>query len=251
MLAHGEEPLQPSQEIEYRGMAGKRADTGVPVAYLVGHRGFGGLDFSVRPGVLVPRPETEVLVGAVQSWLEGATGQFAQGVLVDAGCGSGIIAITLARTSGRRVLATDISPVALEVSAENARRHGVQDRIALLQGSWLAPLAGHPWAPSICAVVSNPPYIPSQAIAALERDVRDFEPHVALDGGKDGLEAVRKLSREALEVLPDGGLLAMEIADDQGELVRETLAGMGWTGMAIMKDMAGLPRVVTAQKRAK
>ena len=251
MLAHGEEPLTESAYGEFASMVDKRSSTGVPVAYLVGHREFNGLDFIVRVGVLVPRPETETLVGEVQVWVAENGAQFSGAALVDAGCGSGIIAVALAKTTGRQVLATDISPVALEVARENAVLHGVIDRVVLLRGSWLEPVRSGSALPPIFVVVSNPPYIPTPVIASLARDVRDFEPSEALDGGTDGLDSIREVAVQAYDLLLPQGLLAMEIGDDQAAAVEALLMGQGWTGIRTIKDMAGLSRVILAQKAHK
>lgn len=250
MLAHGEDAVTPSSDASYSSMVERRASTGMPIAQLVGHREFAGMDFIVRPGVLVPRPETEALTGAVLEWLGERGSGFPAGVLVDAGCGSGIIAVTLARNSGRTVYATDISKTALEIASENAVRHGVQARVKFLEGSWLEPVRALAGAGPVCAVVSNPPYIPSGKIASLHRDVRDFEPREALDGGVDGLDSIRRLAVEAGEILAGGGLLAMEIGDDQWSRVEALLGDGNWVIKPVVKDMAGLSRVIMAEKGA-
>ena len=249
MLAQGEEAVPGPVLYGYEKLVERRSATGVPIAYLVGHREFMGLDFSVNPGVLVPRPETETLVEAVQEWLERNGTRFPSGILVDAGCGSGIIAVSLARTTGRRIIATDSSPVAINTTEANALRHGVEGLVDVRPGNWLGPVAGE--AGTICAVASNPPYIPSGIIASLDRDVRDFEPHGALDGGPDGLDSIRVLVREARRLVLVGGLLAMEIGDDQGPPVEALLAEAGWTGTRRIRDLAGLERVITAENGPK
>jgi len=251
MLAHGEEAVPAPVVDEYEKMVERRFSTGIPIAYLVGHREFLGLDFSVTPGVLVPRPETETLVEAVQEWLERNGARFPSGVLVDAGCGSGIIAVSLARATGRRVIATDSSPVAIKTAEANASRHGVQGLVEVRAGNWLEPVEGEAGAGTICAIASNPPYIPSGVIAMLDRDVRDFEPHGALDGGLDGLDSIRVLVREAHRLVPAGGFLAMEIGDNQALRVKGLLRESGWKEIRLIRDLAGLDRVVTAEKGSK
>lgn len=251
LIAHGDEHLEAPAYHGYSRMVELRASTGVPIAYLVGHREFAGLDFIVRPGVLVPRPETETLVDAVRAWLAADGLRFPGGILVDAGCGSGIVAVSLAKYTGRKVLATDVSPLALVITSENAVRHGVDGLVEVLKGSWLEPVGGNPRFQGVCAIASNPPYIPSGVLGTLARDVRDFEPHLALDGGRDGMDAIRKVIQEAEVLLPPGGLLAMETGSDQAGEVEALLGAGGWSGTAVIPDLAGLSRVVTAEKGAK
>jgi len=248
LIAHGDEEAEAGASPAFRRMAAARAETGVPVAYLTGEKEFLGMKLRVGPGVLVPRPETEGLVERASKWLAGPGAAFAGAAVVDAGCGSGAVAVALAKITGRRVIATDASGEAVKRTADNAALHGVGALVTALRGSWLEPLGRIPGAPRVCAVVSNPPYIPSGAFAGLPRDVRDFEPREALDGGVDGLDCIRKLAGEARTVLPPAGLLALEIGEEQGEGVRGFLAGSGWGNVRIEADLAGRTRYALAEK---
>lgn len=222
-----------------------------PVAYILGRREFFGRDFAVSPAVLVPRPETELIVQA-------ALARFARDAaieILDVGTGSGCLAVTLACEFPRaRVAATDVSAEALEVARENARRHGVLHRIALQQVSLAAG------AESIDLLVSNPPYVATTARDSLASDVRDYEPWIALFAGADGLEIVRALVGEAAKVLatpgrspwsPGGGWLLMECGAGQAGRVERMLEATGlFEEIATVADLQGIPRTVTARRNA-
>lgn len=222
-----------------------------PVAYILGRREFFGRDFAVSPAVLVPRPETELIVQA-------ALARFARDAaieILDVGTGSGCLAVTLACEFPRaRVAATDVSAEALEVARENARRHGVLHRIALQQVSLAAG------AEPIDLLVSNPPYVATTARDSLASDVRDYEPWIALFAGADGLEIVRALVGEAAKVLatpgrspwsPGGGWLLMECGAGQAGRVERMLEATGlFEEIATVADLQGIPRTVTARRNA-
>jgi release factor glutamine methyltransferase len=217
-----------------------------PLQYLLGTQEFCGLEFSVSPAVLIPRPETELLIhqviGRVQS--------LSKAIIVDVGTGSGCVAITLAgRLNGQRVLAIDRSPEALAVAQYNAMRHAVSDSIEWLEGDLLAPLRGRLSEESVDVIVSNPPYISESDWAGLEPEVRVFEPRMALVGGAQGTEIHERLLRESREFLTPGGLLVMEIGAGQAPTIRQ-LAGRigGYAALRIIKDAAGIERVVMAQR---
>ena len=222
-----------------------RRERGEPVAYLIGRREFWSLDFSVTPDVLIPRPETEHLVEAVVDFL--ASRQGPQRVL-DLGTGSGAIAVCLAKECSRaEVWATDVLAAALEVARENARRHGVDHRIRWLQGDLFTPLRGS--AGSFDALVSNPPYIPRVEMARLPRDVGEWEPALALDGGRDGMDFYRRIVRDGTPRLREGGLLALEVGDDLAGRVSELLRAHGeLRRVRVLRDYAGLPRVVAGER---
>lgn len=217
-----------------------------PLQYLLGTQEFCGLEFSVSPAVLIPRPETELLI----QYIVGHVHALSEATIVDVGTGSGCVAITLAaRLKGRRILAIDRSPEALEVAQRNAVRHAVRDRIEWLEGDLLAPLRERQVADTIDVIVSNPPYISESDWAGLEPEVRVFEPRMALIGGAQGTEFHERLLRESREFLAPGGLLIMEIGVGQAATVRQFAEQIGgYTALRIIEDAAGIERVVIAQR---
>ena len=216
-----------------------RRAAGEPVSYIVGRREFWSLDFIVTPAVLMPRPETELVVETALKLL----GANASPKILDLGTGSGAIAVALAKEiNGAEILATDISSDALEIARANARRHGVEERMTFFAGDLFAALGQM----KFDAIVSNPPYICRGDIAALPRDVRDFEPRVALDGGIDGLNFYRRIAREAPQYLSSGGFVAVEIGARMGSDVARLFTAAGFDDVRVEKDLAGLERVVSA-----
>lgn len=217
-----------------------------PLQYLLGTQEFCGLEFSVSPAVLIPRPETELLIQYIVDHVHALP----EATIVDVGTGSGCVAITLAaRLKGRRILAIDRSPEALEVAQRNAVRHAVRDRIEWLEGDLLAPLRERQVADTIDVIVSNPPYISESDWAGLEPEVRVFEPRMALIGGTQGTEFHERLLRESREFLAPGGLLIMEIGVGQAATVRQFAEQIGgYTALRIIEDAAGIERVVMAQR---
>lgn len=217
-----------------------------PLQYLLGTQEFCGLEFSVTPAVLIPRPETELLIHQTIRHVDACP----DATIVDVGTGSGCIASTLAsRLSGRRILAIDRSPDALTVAKVNAARLAVGDRIEWLEGDLLAPLCGRLFEGSVDVIVSNPPYISESDWAALEPEVRVFEPRMALVGGKSGTELHERLLRESLKFLAPGGLLVMEIGAGQAQMIRQLASQIGgYADLRIIGDEAGIERVVVAQR---
>jgi release factor glutamine methyltransferase len=207
---------------------------GKPTQYITGHQEFYGRDFRVTPDVLIPRPETEHVIEAALSRAAGAS------TILDIGTGSGAIAITLALETSARVSATDISMAALRVASENAR--ALVARVHLIACNLGDALAGG----AFDLVVSNPPYVPAIDHSTIQREVRDYEPPVALYGGDDGLDVYRRLVPEARRLLKPGGWLMMELGYAVVDPVREMLAG--WRDVEITSDLAGLPRVAHARK---
>jgi release factor glutamine methyltransferase len=239
-------PLEEEQLGAIRELVRRRGD-GEPVAHITGEREFHGRTFTVSPDVLIPRPETETLVGlAIAEALRRAPG--GEGLrIADVATGSGCIAVTLAaELPGAKVTATDVSEAALGIARANATRHGVADRVELVHGSWCAPLAER----RFDIVVANPPYIPTHELAGLGRDVRDHEPALALDGGADGLDAYRALLPSIATVLAAGGWSALEIdtraAERVSALAVEAL-GPG-TVTDIHPDLTLRPRVVSISR---
>jgi release factor glutamine methyltransferase len=220
------------------------------VAYITGRREFWSRDFLVTPAVLVPRPETELLVETVVGLYE-AESQISDLKLriLELGTGSGAIAVTLAKEiGGAEIWATDISSEALEVARSNARRHGVEEQIRFLAGSLFEPLRDRP--SFFDAIVANPPYVRRDDLATLPRDVRDFEPRLALDGGPDGLDFYRRIIPEAGRYLAAAGFVAVEIGADMGEeIARLFAAAGGYTPPRLHQDYAGKDRVVGARRR--
>lgn len=237
-------PVNEEERARFRGLV-KRRGEGEPVAYLVGSREFFSLSFTVSPAVLVPRPETEQLVIRVLDLFQQAGNRPR---IVDVGTGSGAIAVTLAkRLPQAEFVATDISPQALAVAGENAKRHGVADRIEFVECDLLGdPRAAGPWD----VIVSNPPYVREDEFEALPRDVRLHEPRVALVAGPTGVEVVRRLADAAAEKLAPGGWLMMEVGPSSATAAEEVIAAQAaLSPEPTLKDMAGLPRIVQARRR--
>ena len=231
-------PLSPEELLAFRQLVRRRLRF-EPVAYLIGYREFWSMRLEVCPGVLVPRPETETLVEAALRWAarrEALT-------IVDVGTGSGAIAIALAKElPGAQVVAVEREAPALRVAARNIGR--LAPAIALVQGSLLGAFA----AESCDLVVANLPYIPQSGEASLPPDVREWEPASALFGGTDGLDLVRELVPEAAKVLRPAGLLLLELDSVQVDAVAALCAASGLVGAAILRDLAGLPRIVSVQR---
>lgn len=233
-----------------------------PVQYLTGHEWFFGMQFHVDRRVLIPRPSTETIVQHVlqharsQPGFGGAgLGMGGEGILLADVCtGSGCIAIAvLKHLPGARAVASDVSKEALEVAALNARRHGVEDRIDLLAGDLLEPLLEFPATAQKSALhylVSNPPYIPDDEWGDVAPNVKDHEPHLALRGGCDGLDCVRRIVADGPDLLRPGGQLLIEVAASRAVQARELVAtDERLTDVRILKDFEGLQRVVTASRR--
>ena len=239
LLIHYDETMTDAQLQAYAFFLRQRA-AHKPVAYILNHREFMSLDFMVNENVLIPRPDTEVLVEAVMAFMRENDCK----TVIDMGTGSGCIAVCLAfYCENVFVTAADISAAALAVAQKNANRHGVANRIRFVQSDLFA---AWPQDQSNMAdvIISNPPYIPTGDVAHLAENVRFYEPHHALDGGTDGLDFYRKISVQSLDWLRPGGLLAFEIGYNQGEDVRCLLAQNGYHRIQLLKDLAGLGRVV-------
>lgn len=208
-----------------------------PVALIVGHREFWGLDFEVTSDVLIPRPESEFIV---EEALELVRQGLAVHTLVDVGTGSGCVAIALATELPRAsITATDVSPAALAVARRNATRHRVAGRMQFVTADLLAGLALR-----ADLIVSNPPYVPNAAAARLQPESTRYEPDEAFYGGADGLTLIRRLLAEASDHLTPAGRLVLEFGDGQEEDVRAATAAAGWTILNMRNDLQGLPRVV-------
>jgi release factor glutamine methyltransferase len=230
----------------FRELVRRRAE-GTPVAYLVGRREFYSLSFRVTPDVLIPRPETEFLVMRL---LDLAKPTDAEWTIADVGTGSGVIAVCAAKwLAASRIVALDISRKALDVAAANAGDHGVRDRIDFIESDLFARV---PPERTLDFIVSNPPYVAESEVAQLSRDVRDYEPRHALVAGPSGTEVIARLIDQAGERLKPGGWLLTEISPQIESAVRELLASDKRFELgATVKDLAGLGRVIQAQRRAK
>jgi release factor glutamine methyltransferase len=238
-----EEP-QESVRATFRELVRRRSE-GEPVAYLVGHREFYSLTFHVGPAVLVPRPETEHLVGALMDVAKAAGEQDFR--IADVGTGSGIIAICAAKYLPKaRVVAIDSSPDALAVARENAGQHGMAERIEFVEGDLLGPL---PAEPRFHVVASNPPYVSEAEWETLTTDVKKYEPRGALVAGPTGTEVIERLIPQAAERLLPGGHLLIEISpmihDAVGKLIQ---AESRLEGQPTVKDLARHARVVVARR---
>jgi len=236
LLAHPEAPV-PQESAGIFSSWVKRRATREPLAYILGEKEFYGLSFYVNSSVLIPRPETELLVDAGLQYLRWQNPRAA-----DIGTGSGAVAVTLAKYAPHAVIwATDISKDALSVAAKNAAEQGVGGRIHFAEGDLLAPLAGE----KFNLIISNPPYIPSGEIPHLMPEVSEYEPKGALDGGPDGLDVYHRIITGAPEYLLPGGMVALELGQGEWEPVRAMLLSAGFAGVNVAKDYAGIERVAT------
>jgi release factor glutamine methyltransferase len=234
-------PLSPAERESYKELLRRRA-AGEPLQYLIGFVEVLGYALAVGPGVLIPRPETEVLLVEALRRLESLKAPW----ILDAGTGSGALAVVLGKRSpGARVLALDLSREALRYSAGNARKHEVNDRVRSLRADFgLLPVRQG----VLDLLVSNPPYIESALVPSLQREISEHEPHLALDGGADGLRAYRQLLPEAARVLRKGGVLALEVGSGQGRAVAALCAGI-FEGVELRTDFAGRERVLSARRK--
>lgn len=222
----------------------KRLKARVPLQYLLESVVWRNFTLKVSPEVLIPRPETELLIDIVGETVRGDDG----GIWVDLGTGSGAIAIGLASILTKaEIYAIDYSQTALAIAKENIIKTGFADRIILKQGSWWTPL--EKWKGQISGMLSNPPYIPSAEILDLQIEVREHEPRLALDGGEDGLTALRYLVATAPDYLRSGGLWLVEMRAGQGEKVAQMLENQGnYRQIQIINDLAGFDRFVLAER---
>ncbi|MCA1597047.1 MAG: peptide chain release factor N(5)-glutamine methyltransferase [Chloroflexi bacterium] len=247
LLRDCDDPLSPSQELQFGDLVSRRTAR-EPLPYLLGRHPF--LDFFLftAPGVLIPRPETELLVETGAQFLSGR--ETIRPRAVDVGAGTGAIPIGLARRlPAAEIAATDISPAALAVARRNVESLGVKDRVRLLEGSLMDPIPAL-WRGELDLMISNPPYIPSALIESLQPEVARYEPREALDGGNDGLAVIRELAAAAPGWLRPTGALMLEVGESQARAVLELFARAGLTDCHSVDDLAGIPRVVVGRKSA-
>jgi release factor glutamine methyltransferase len=239
---HDEVPAEEARQ-RFRELVRRRIE-GCPVAYLVGRKEFYSLVLEVGPAVLIPRPDTECVVMECLRLAKG----LAEPRVLDLGTGSGAIAIAVAYYhKGAQVTAVDISPEALAVAVRNAERHGVADRVRFLHGDLFAPV---PPGEQFDFVLSNPPYIPHGDLVKLPVGVRDYEPHVALDGGADGYAVFDRIVEQARDYLKPGGYLIVEIGAPQEERARRRIASFPEYELGkTIHDHSGHPRVLRGRLR--
>ncbi len=250
LLAHPEARLQSGEIAGFFELVSRRA-AHWPLQYLTGQQEFFGLQLQLSPDVLIPRPETELLVEAVLGWAAEQARSAAENKawqIVDVGAGSGAIGLALAsRLSRAKITALDLSPKVRPVVELNASRLGFADRVRFMESDLLGAFTTEIQAGKrFDIVVSNPPYVPLGDAPSMQPEVRDFEPHLALFAGEDGLAVYRQLIPQAWEALRAGGLLAMEFGFGQRAALAHMLAG--WHDVRFAEDYAGIPRLVLAER---
>jgi len=246
LYLQSDRPVAGAELERYRELVRRRGQ-GEPLQTLIGTTGFYSREFKVEPGVFIPRPETERLVETVCELLTPADRRLLAPRAAEVGCGSGVIAVSLAaELPALEIWATDTSAEAVALTRHNAERHGVENRVHVLAGELLAPvpvkLRG-----VLDLLVSNPPYVRSSELATLPAEVQR-DPRAALDGGEDGLDVYRALAAATGRWLAPGGWLAVEIGADQGESVPSLLEAAGLAEVTVTEDWNGLPRVVTGRR---
>ena len=255
LIAHPETELAPAQREVFLALVNRRA-AHEPLQYLLGHAEFYGLPLHVTPAVLIPRPETELLVEQALLWaaaqpLDPAADSPATLRFADVGTGSGAVAIAVAtHLAAARITALDLSAAALTVAEDNARNLGCSDRIRFLRSNVLEGLqpefAADRGGPRFDAVLSNPPYVSSGDAAGMQMEVVGHEPHLALFGGVDGLDIIRRLIPQSEAALRPGGLLAFEFGFGQRDSIALLLAR--WKDVRFVDDYAGIPRIALATR---
>jgi release factor glutamine methyltransferase len=242
ILSHAEDAITEEQLELFRYGLEWRA-RGKPLQYITGHQEFFGLDFEVTSDVLIPRPETELLIEAALK----LTAPIDKPLICDVGTGSGCIVITLLHElADARAVAIDISPAAVRIAERNATRHFVKERVDFLISDCFAAM--NSGRPLFDLIVSNPPYVAVHALESLQREVRDFEPRIALEAGLDGLIIIERLLREAAEFLKAGGHFLFEIGFDQHARVEQLIDPSVWKLLDIHQDLQGIPRIVALRK---
>lgn len=223
-------------------LVGRRASR-EPLAYIVGHKEFHGLEIEVDRNVLIPRPETELVVDTALRFLR----RRPESRVMDLGTGSGAIAVAIGlRCAGAKVSASDISAAALDVARRNAERHGCADRIEFLLGDGFAAIpCSHP---KFDLIVSNPPYVCEGEVAALQPEVARYEPGIALRGGKDGLDFYRCIADGAGSYMAAGGEIIIELGAGQAAPAARIMEKGGWRTLEIIRDLAGHQRVLRASR---
>jgi release factor glutamine methyltransferase len=241
LLSHAEDSVSENEAERFREVVERRAG-GEPAQYIIGSQDFYGRTFRVTPAVLIPRPETELLIEAALEVLN------ADAKICDVGTGSGCIAITLlCERNDARAVAIDVSEEALNIAQENASAQSVGTRIEFVRSDCFTAL--NPETDLFDLVLSNPPYVSAHMLPGLQREVRDHEPQIALSPGEDGLSVIRRLLNDSPRFLRENGYLIMEIGFDQGEAVQQLVAENVWVLKEIRPDLQCIPRIVVLQKK--
>lgn len=239
IFAHPEYLLTETEQDAFSGLVNRRAER-EPLQYIRGYQEFFGLDFAVTPDVLIPRPETEILVENAIKDLRAKN----DATLCEVGVGSGCIAVSiLHELPTAKAVGLDVSEKALQITQRNAEHHGVADRLTLLRSDVYRALTGQRFE----MIVSNPPYVPRGDFETLQPEVRDFEPRVALTDGADGLSIIKKIISGAPRFMRSGGRLLMEIGFDQSEAVRGLFDMQLWQHITFLDDLQSIPRIVHAR----
>jgi release factor glutamine methyltransferase len=235
-------PLAPDERTRFRGLIRRRAAR-EPVALITGQKEFWSLRLRTVPGILIPRPDTEILVEAILDEIR----ENPSPTVMEIGTGSGAVAISIAREKpSALVLATDVDPLAASMASVNAQSAGATREVSFVVCDLFGAIQQTPTFDVVC---SNPPYIPHDAIAGLEPEITRFEPIRALDGGPDGLDIIREIVRQASAYLKPGGTLFLEIGDSQEEAVREIFSSLGgFRDIRSIRDLSGTPRVVKGRR---
>lgn len=243
LLSRLEESLAEEAWIRFRNLILRRAK-GEPLQYLTGEQEFFGLPFHVTPEVLIPRPETELLVEEALNLMRGLSLQEIR--FLDVGTGSGCIAVSIARENPASIgCAIDISATALQIARGNAARHGVERRIQFVQADLLECF---PLAPAFDFILSNPPYVDLEEYDSLPVEIKEHEPRAALLGGEAGLKIYSRLIPAAPSRLRTGGYLMLELGAGQDERVGQLVETQGLSVEKVLKDLRGIPRCIVARK---
>jgi len=238
LYSNPKKPLTNDERLKYRGVV-KERHSGKPLQHITGEVNFYGLRFRVDRETLIPRNETEELLDQILKLAP----RDQEIRCLDLGTGTGVIAVCMARyRPNAQVTAVDISPAALDVARENAALNGVDDRIDFIQSDWLDAVEGR-----FDFIASNPPYICSDDLAELPVEVRDHEPSIALDGGKDGLDKIRRIAEKLRDHLRPDGVVLMEIGDDQGARVKGILESIELVDVSVERDMSERDRFVVGR----
>jgi len=239
-----ERPVPVEALDRFRGLVRRRASR-EPIQHLVGETEFWSLPLRCDGRAFVPRPETELLVDATLEMAQGRENS----VIADVGTGTGCLAIAVAvEVKDARVVASDVAADALELAAENLEAHELAARVTLLQGDLAAPFLDRGMAGAFDVVLCNPPYVPEPEIVRLQPEVRDYDPRIALAGGADGLEVIRRLLEEIPPLLQPDGCLIFELGEGQAGAAREMMARSGWKVMRTIVDGIGVERVIVGQR---
>lgn len=246
LITHRDDILEDADRRDFAD-AVRRRTRREPLQHIIGNQEFWGLEFKVTPDVLIPRPETEFIIEAALTTAQDRSSQLR---IVDLGTGSGCIATCLAKEFfAAHVIATDASAKALAVARENARNHNVADRIRYLKGDLFDPLKELDIRGQIDMIVSNPPYVRAGDLSSLQPEVKDYEPVSALVAGPEGTEIAARIIRRAPEYLKKGGALILEMGMGQAEALTTIVRTTGaYRKPGILKDLAGIDRVIVAKK---